>query len=181
MTGTNWAVLRGLLAERYEELRGRLTRRLGSEELASESLHETWLRLHRSGDAGPVESPPAYLLHIAFNIARDRLRTENRRARQSEVEAVLGVADPAPGPERQAAARLELATVERAIRDLPERSRAVFLASRLEGLTHQAIAERLGISKRTVQYELERIVRELEAQIEKNDAKNCVSEPAGSS
>src|SRR5262249_54384575 len=100
MAETSWAVLRGLLAERYEELKGRLARRLGSEELASECLHETWLRLHRAGNAEAVESPPAYLLHVAFNIARDRLRADNRRARQSEIDAVRGIADPMPGPDR---------------------------------------------------------------------------------
>jgi RNA polymerase sigma factor (sigma-70 family) len=178
MAETSWAALRGLLVEQYEEAKLRLARRLGSEELASESLHETWLRLSGVGDAGFIERPFAYLLRIAFNIARDRIRAENRRARQSEIDAVLSIADPAPGPDRQAQARLELAALERAIRDLPERSRTILLASRLEGLTHQAIANRLGISKRTVQYELERSVQELEARIEKN---NCAFKAAGSS
>jgi RNA polymerase sigma factor (sigma-70 family) len=181
MAETNWALLRGVLAERYEELKGRLTRYFGSEELASESLHETWLRLYRAGSPASVESPPAYLLRIAANIARDRLRAENRRARRSEVAAVLGIADPMPGPDRTAQARLELAALERAIRDLPERSRTILLASRLEGLTHQAIADRLGISKRTVQYELERAVETLEARIGKNGGKDCAPGPAGSS
>jgi RNA polymerase sigma factor (sigma-70 family) len=178
MAETSWAALRQLLVEQYEEAKLRLTRRLGSEELASESLHETWLRLNNVGDAGSVERPFAYLLHIAFNIARDRLRAESRRARPSEINAVLGVADPAPGPEAQTAARLELAVLARAISDLPERSRTILLASRVEGLTHQAIASRLGISKRTVQYELERTVRVLEARVDKND---CASKPAESS
>ena len=47
MAETTWALLRDLLTDRYTEFKVRLTRRLGSEELASESLHETWLRLHR--------------------------------------------------------------------------------------------------------------------------------------
>lgn len=167
MTETNWAVLRGLLAERYDEFRARLTRRLGSEELAHESLHETWLRLHRPGDAGQVRSPSAFLLHIAVNIGRDLLRAERRLARRSEITAALEIADPAPDPARQVEARFALEVVERAIMELPERSRAILLASRLEGLTHQAIAERLGISKRTVQYELQRTIDALEAQLEK--------------
>jgi RNA polymerase sigma factor (sigma-70 family) len=171
MAETNWAALRGLLAERYEELKGRLTRWLGSEELASESLHETWLRLHRAGNAGVIESPPAYLLRVAFNIARDRLRADNRRVRRSEIDALLGIPDPAPGPDRAAEARLELELLERAIRDLPERSRAILLASRVEGLTHRQIADRLDISKRLVQYELERAVQALEERIEKGHGK----------
>lgn len=46
-----WALLRDVLAERYDELRTRLSRWLGSDELARESLNETWLRLHRE-DSG---------------------------------------------------------------------------------------------------------------------------------
>jgi RNA polymerase sigma factor (sigma-70 family) len=178
MAETSWAALREVLVEQYEEAKLRLTRSLGSEDLARESLHETWLRLNHTGEAGSVERPFAYVLRIAFNIARDRLRAENRRARRSEIGAVLGIADPAPGPDQQAQARLELAALEHAIRDLPERSRAILLASRLEGLTHRAIADRLGISKRTVQYELERTVQQLEARIEKSI---CASKPPGSS
>jgi hypothetical protein len=54
MAETTWALLRDLLTDRYTEFKVRLTRRLGSEELASESLHETWLRLNRSGHVGSI-------------------------------------------------------------------------------------------------------------------------------
>ncbi len=54
-----WAGLRDLLSDQYDELRVRLTRRLGSEELARESLHETWVRLNRHDDVGPEQSPDA--------------------------------------------------------------------------------------------------------------------------
>jgi RNA polymerase sigma factor (sigma-70 family) len=181
MAETTWALLRGLLADRYEDFKARLTRHLGSEELASESLHETWLRLHREDDIGAVRNPPAYLLRIVVNVAMDRLRVENRRARRSEIQAALEIADHAPGPAREAEARLELRALESAINELPERARAILIASRLDGLTHQAIAKRLGISRRTVVYELERTVALLEAQLEKNPPTGCAPKPPESS
>src|ERR1700753_3637331 len=100
MTETTWAHLRGLLADRYDEFKARLTRHFGSEELASESLHETWLRLHREDDIGAVRNPSAYLLRIVVNIAMDSLRVERRRARRSEIQAALEMADDAPDPSR---------------------------------------------------------------------------------
>lgn len=181
MTETTWALLRGLLTDRYDDLKARLTRHFGSEELASESLHETWLRLHRDDEIGAVRNPPAYLLRILVNIAMDRLRADNRRARRSEIQAALEIADDAPDPSREAQGRIELQALERAIKELPERARAILVASRLEGLTHQAIAQRFGISRRTVLYELERSVGLLEARLERNSATGCTDEPPESS
>lgn len=166
MAETTWALLRDLLTDRYTELKAKLTRRLGSEELASESLHETWLRLHRPGHVGSLERPSAYLLRIAINIATDRLRAESSRARRSEIDALLGTGGESPDPTSELQARLELQIVERAIRGLPDRSRMILIASRLDGLTHEAIAKQLGISRRTVLYELKRAVEYLDAQLE---------------
>jgi len=181
MAGMTWAVLCDLLAERYGDFRTRLTRQFGSEELASETLHETWLHLQRQGDAGPIQSGPAFLLRIAANIAKDRRRAERRQALRSEINAALEIADPAPGPAQEAQARLDLDVVERAIRELPERTRIILIASRLEGLTHQAIADQLGISRRTVLYELNRAVAHLDARLENNVSSGCAYEPPESS
>ncbi|WP_084799655.1 RNA polymerase sigma factor [Bradyrhizobium sp. Ai1a-2] len=181
MADTTWAALRGLLVERYEHFRGRLTHRLGSEELASESLHETWLRLHRDDHIGTVHNAPAFLLRIAINVAVDRLRGEKRRADWSEIEALIEVPDTAPDPARTTHGRLEFEMLEQAIRELPKRTRAILLASRLEGLTHRAIAQRLAISNRTVAYELKRAITILEARLEKSSPPDCVEAPPGSS
>lgn len=181
MTGMPWAALRDLLVNRYEYFRGRLTRQFGSEELASETLHETWLHLHRQGEAGPVQSAPAFLMRIASNIARDRGRAERRHARRSEINEVLGIADPAPGPAQEAQGRLDLKLVESAIAELPERTRTILVASRLEGVSHQVIADRLGISRRTVLYELNRAIAHLDARLEDKSRSDCAHGPQESS
>jgi DNA-directed RNA polymerase specialized sigma24 family protein len=56
----------------YTDLRRRLTRRLGSEELASEVLHETYLRLNAVADTGVVQRPEDYIFRVALNIASDK-------------------------------------------------------------------------------------------------------------
>ena len=173
--------MRDLLTARYESLRVALTRQLGSEELARESLHETWLRLHRQEALGPVERPTAFLLRVAANVARDRRRAERRRARQADVEAVLTLADPAPGPAQQAQSRIDLERAEQAIRRLPPRTRAILIASRLHGQPHQAIADRLGISRRTVLYELKSAIRRLEESLAGGAEGDCVADADESS
>ena len=154
MTETTWTTLRQLLADRYDDFRKRLTRRLGSEELARETLHETWLHLHRKDAIGTIGSPAGYLLRTAFNIATDRGRKESRLARRFEIRAVLEIADETPGPARDAEARKDIAALERALEDLTPRRRTILLASRLEGTPLRQIADHLGISQRLVEIEL---------------------------
>ena len=168
MGKTTWTALRDLLVDRYDEFRVRLARRLGSEELASESLNETWLRLHRQDDAAPMHSPSGYVLRTAFNIAIDRRRMESRRARRSDVLAALEIPDPAPDPAREFEARLQLKAVQQAIETLPRRTREILIAARLEGLPQQDIANRFGITPRMVRIELRRALDHCEACLEKS-------------
>lgn len=181
MAGTTWHVLRSLLLERYEYFRGRLARHLGSEELASESLHETWLRLQREGEISHVRSPSAYLLRIAANIAKDNLRAERRRAATSETLSELEIADPAPDPARSAQANLDIEIFRKALGELSARTQKILIASRIEGLTHQEVADRLGISRRTVLYELKRAVQHLDDRLENNPPPGCTPASANSS
>jgi RNA polymerase sigma factor (sigma-70 family) len=176
MTGTSWIVLRELLVHRYEDLKKRLTRQFGSEEIASETLHETWLHLQREGDAGPVHSPRAFVLRTAANLAKDRQRAERRRAKRSDIEDALQVPDIAPSPARVAQGKIDLQVVKKAIAELPTRAQTILIASRLQGLTHQEIAEQLGISRRTVLYELKRAVVHLEQRLEKKSNPDCTDE-----
>jgi RNA polymerase sigma-70 factor (ECF subfamily) len=155
MTETPWVTLRRRLVERYDELRILLTRRLGSEDLARETLHETWIRLERADDVAVMRNPDAYLARVALNLATDRQRLETRRARRSDVKAVLEeIIDEAPGQVEKLESRHELAIFEDAVRELPGRRRAILIAVRLDEEPHQKVAERFGISKRMVQIEL---------------------------
>ena len=162
MVETTWGLLRGLLIDRYDDFRIRLARRFGSDELARESLHETWLRLNRQDHCDEILRPGPYLMQIAANIATDQLRADRRRANRAEIEAALEIADPTPGPAEQTEARLAFQEARRAILELPERTRRILICSRLEGMTHQAIADRFGISRRTVVYELKRAMDHLD-------------------
>jgi RNA polymerase sigma factor (sigma-70 family) len=162
MENVTWAALRDLLADRYDEFRRRLTRRLGSEELACESLNETWLRLYRQDEIGPVHNPSAYLLRVASNIGTDRRRAERRNVRRADALSVLEVADPAPDPGRIVEGRLMLEALNRAINALPPRTREILTAARIGGLSQQEIADRFGISTRMVRIELRRALDKCE-------------------
>lgn len=67
---------------------------------------------------------------------------------------LLAVPDETARPDHAAQARIEGQHLARAIAEMPPRRAEVFRLSRLEGLSHQAIATRLGVSVRTVEAEI---------------------------
>jgi RNA polymerase sigma-70 factor (ECF subfamily) len=156
MTETSWTTLRQLLVDRYDDLRRRLARRLGSTDLATEILHETYLRLDRgSAELGIVHNPKAYLYRTALNVAADHHRNaEGRRLSDLEIDALRGIADAALDPAKAMEARLEVTMLERALDELTPRRRAILIAARLEEVPHVEIAARFGISTRMVEKEL---------------------------
>ncbi|TWT03926.1 RNA polymerase sigma factor [Reyranella sp. CPCC 100927] len=154
MAGRGRDGLRRFLVDSYDDLKSRLTRRLGSADLAGEVLHETWLRLDRAAVASDVRSPRLYLLRVALNIAWKRLKAEPRTLTLSDAKAAMGIADEAPDAARATLARLDLQALGHAMAELTPRRRQVLLASRLEGIPLREIAIRLGISQRLVELEL---------------------------
>jgi RNA polymerase sigma-70 factor (ECF subfamily) len=67
----------------------------------------------------------------------------------------LHIADEAPDAQQVFEGRAEILRLSKIIAKLPERQRAVLLASRIEGVSRQEIAERFGISVGMVDKELQ--------------------------
>lgn len=157
MTEASLALIRRLLVERYDELKRRLTRRLGSSDLAGEALQDAWLRIAQVDSVGMVRNPGNYVFGVAMNAARDRLRSADSRALSAaEVDGLLEIADRAPDPEQMARARSDLRELEAILHELPPRRREILLAARLDQIPRQEIARRFGISLRLVEQELQR-------------------------
>lgn len=158
MTIDTISSLRSLLLAEYVDFDRRLTRRLGSPDLASEALNETYLRLAGMREIGPVRSPKAYLFRIALNIAIDRRRAEKRRLTADEVDSLLEIPDDRPDAARVIEDRSDVELLQRAIAELPERRRRVLMLSRIEGLPNREIAALLGVTVRTVETDLKQAV-----------------------
>jgi RNA polymerase sigma-70 factor (ECF subfamily) len=92
---------------------------------------------------------------FVFTIARNLLINRVRRERIVTIESVvdldaLDVAIDTPGPDRSAIARDELRRLQIAIDRLPPRCREAVILGRIEGLSGQEIAARMGISEAAV-------------------------------
>lgn len=164
----SWETLRQLLVDRYDELRQRLTYRLGSADAAQETLHELYLRIDRPDGVGALKSPTSYLVTSAVNLARDRWRTEARRAKRFDVEAFYEIIDDNPGADRVTESKQTLEVLSRAIQQLTPRQRAILVAVRFDHLTQEEIAERLNISSRLVRIELQRALEHCASYLRKN-------------
>lgn len=138
----------------YRELQNFLARKVNDADTALDIAQESYARalaLQQSGE--PIGDPRALLYRVARNLVVDRIRHDAVRDLGSL--DVLGEDESphAPGhlqPEAQYAADQYVRAMVQAIEDLPPRCRQVFILNRFDGLNHQEIADRLGISRNMV-------------------------------
>ncbi len=140
-----------VLENYYRELVSFLCARLGNRQAAEDVAHDAYTRvLERTADSD-VEHPRAFLYRTALNLVIDgHRRGLLRRAEPLEVlDSDERFFSPAPSQEMELRQRLEL--MQRALGELSKPCRDSFLLRKLEGLSHQEIAERLGISRSLVE------------------------------
>jgi RNA polymerase sigma-70 factor (ECF subfamily) len=154
MVETARNALRNLLISRYDDLKRRLARRVGSQDVAAEALHETWIRLGQLDTGRAVRRPESFLYRIAFNVAIDKHRAYSRWVGRAELEAVLASDEHLIDPEHIVAMRSEMAAMMKVLASLPERRQAIFKAALIEELSYREIGDRFGISLRSVEREM---------------------------
>ena len=132
-------------------LRDLLRRREDAEDVAQ----ETYVRLVHAAPREQSEARMrAFMFKVATNLAYDRFRRRRSRGHQDDTE-LAALPDETPPAERIVAMEQSVEIVERALVGLPSRCRQVFLLRVSAELSYDAIAERLGISKRTVEREMQ--------------------------
>lgn len=146
-----------------------ITRRTGSREDALDLVQEAFLRVARrdASEPGRLERPAAYLVRIAGNLLRDRARTSARRSaalHEPANEESLCAAD----EERRLEARDGLARLESAMLRLKPRTREIFMAHRLDGLTYAEIAARTGLSVKGVEKQMSRAIAHLDRMMDRS-------------
>jgi RNA polymerase sigma-19 factor, ECF subfamily len=132
-------------------LRALLARREDAEDVAQ----ETYLKLMAAASLDTSElRVRAFMFKVATNLAYDRFRQRRTRGVQDDAE-LAALPDDTPAAERIVALEQGVAAVERALLALPARCRQVFLLRVSHESSYEAIAEQLGISKRTVEREMQ--------------------------
>lgn len=162
------ADLAAWMADYGPGLRRFFSRRAGLDE-ADDLVQEVFLRLQARAGADAVENVEGYLFKIARNVLISRYRRDRVHG--------LGLHDPwregAEGPDELSPERILIAKQEYerlivAILDLPPRARAAFLFHRFDYMTYQAIAQRMGIAKRSVKELMQRAIDRLSEEMERD-------------
>lgn len=155
--------LRVFLSQR-PRMEALVRRRVGCRATAADLVQDLFLRFWKRPQA-PVEELGSYLLRSARNLAIDHLRGEDSRGRT--LSALLPDEDDAqPSPEQAVEAGAELDLIEDALRQLPARTRHIFLLSRVHGRTYAEIATAMGLSQSAVEKHMMRALDACKASLE---------------
>jgi RNA polymerase sigma factor (sigma-70 family) len=126
-----------------------LASRLKDMQAAREVAQEAYVRVLELESPGAVSFLRAYLFKVASNLAIDRLRRQQSRARLDPVEKVEDFLDQVT-PERTIIAREELAFLGKVIAELPVKYQLAFRLYRVEDESFEEIARRMGLKERMV-------------------------------
>lgn len=133
----------------FSRVKAALRRRGRSEHDAEDLLQEAWLRMARHGQSERVLNPEAFLMRAALNLSIDAHR-RSVRSEEVALDDVLLV-DVAPGAEAVLLGKERMERLAACLARLPERSREIFLAHRVDGRSYTDIARELGISATAVE------------------------------
>lgn len=133
--------------------------RVRSDQDTEDILQEVWLQFSRVLDVEPIEQVSAWL----YRVARNRIVDSQRKKRPLPLSALFLTgeddddADPAEqlfveteSLEDEALRRIFREEMLRALSELPEAQRQVFVLNEIEGLSFQEIAERTGENIKTL-------------------------------
>lgn len=143
----------------YKELLRFLGRKLGNAHDAADVAQETYARVLGRDGGAVIEQPRAFLFRAAINLSLDL-----RRQQLAQATLPLDAQDdslrcPQAGLEDRTYRQQQLSRIDRALAELPANCRQAFLMRQVEGLSHQEIAARLGISRDMVNKHIVRALR----------------------
>ena len=133
-----------------------LAKRVPINEDANDLAQEALLRMHKFQKSHDLSNAQAFLYKTANNLLVDQLRrakvhdkylTLEKQAKQSDDYSNIG----APSVERTVSAEQELANINKALEQLPNKVRQAFLMSRGRDLSYAEIANEMSVSMSMVE------------------------------
>jgi RNA polymerase sigma factor (sigma-70 family) len=134
---------------------------------ADDLVQESFLRIWKIRSTQPIASAKAFLFRIAHNLALDTVR----RKRRSPIDPVaewqaIGAAEDSPGIAVRLGQQEKIEVLTDIVAALPPRRREIIILCKFEQLSAQAAADRLGRTRRAVENELARGIREVRERLQ---------------
>ena len=156
-----------LLAELYRsespKLVRILSRQAGSSEDAQDLVQDVFFRFARLRGRWPasLDRPQAYLRRIANNLLKDRAKSDFRHCAALHVVADEEVLQ-GPDQHRLLESRDMLRRLETAMMRLRPKTREIFMAHRIDGMTYAQIAERSGLTVKGVEKQMSKALAQID-------------------
>jgi RNA polymerase sigma-70 factor (ECF subfamily) len=149
------------------------TLRTGSAEAAEDVVQDLFLKIRDMDPPDDLRSPDAFLYRVGTNLMLDRAKQQRRQAARDDVwnrETVGDAPEPAssePPADEQVASRQRLQRLLEGVERLPPQVAAAFRLHKFDGLSHGEVAQRLGVSRSSVEKYIMTALRTLMAEIER--------------
>lgn len=139
---------KSLFDEHFDPLRNYLYYRCGDADLATDIAQDTFMKLWEK----QLDRPPKELVGLLYKMAKDAFISKHRR-QQVEQKYIAKPPDKeeSQSPEDELSYKELNQNYEKALKEMPEIQREVFLMSRMDELKYHEIAERLELSVKAVE------------------------------
>ena len=149
------------------ELHRLLERKLGNPQEAEEVAQDALEKLCRQAERENIIDLRKYLFtvanRLALNVLRHRGVESSYLAREHNANVSGAFQEYGIDPERVLDGKQRLELAWQAIARLPEKTRSIFLLSRIDGASYPEIAARVGLSRKAVEYHMKRALRSVVA------------------
>jgi RNA polymerase sigma-70 factor (ECF subfamily) len=134
----------------FSRVRSALMRRGRSEQDADDLVQEAWIRLACYERDQAVAKPEAFLMRAALNLSIDAHRTRVSHGEEVLLDDVVLV-DATPSAEAVLLGRERMARLGVGLGRLNDKTRVIFVAHRIDGMSYQEIARLHGLSVSSVE------------------------------
>ncbi|WP_347987707.1 sigma-70 family RNA polymerase sigma factor [Methylomonas sp. AM2-LC] len=137
----------------HKEIHAFASRRVGQQD-AEDIVQDAYLQLLQRDNQESIREPRAFLFRVISNLSIDLWR-KSSRSTDSEIDQqdfeLDSLISQQPGPEALTSGLLEFDNFLSVLDELPAIQRHAFILNKIQGLTHAEIAERLGVSNKSIQ------------------------------
>jgi RNA polymerase sigma factor (sigma-70 family) len=134
----------------FSRVRSALMRRGRTMHDADDLVQEAWVRLACYEREQTVDQPEAFLMRAALNLSIDSYRARASHGEEVLIDDVVLI-DATPGAEAILLGRERLARLSVCLGRLNGKTRDIFLAHRIDGMSYQEIARRHKLSVSSVE------------------------------